>query len=273
MSDSAGSFARGASVAVGNALAGALPEDASVAEFARAGDQLLAVATVIRNERALGRALADSSVPAPARVELADDVFAGQVDSLARQLLSTVVSSRWASPRELVRALEELSHLAVIKSSGDPARLAGELFAMARLIAGDARLRSAVSDPRRSATDKSELFEDLLADQALPATRVLLKRAALDEDTTVTSMLEHFQSLVAASRGYARATARVAQPLSPEHRERLVLVLARQAGQPVHLEEIIDEDVVGGIRVHLGDDLIDGSISSRISDARRLLAG
>ena len=55
--------------------------------------------------------------------------------------------------------------------------------------------------------------------------------------------------------------------------ERLADALARQYGRPVHLNVVVDPDVIGGMRVEIGDDVIDGTVASRLDDARRRLAG
>ena len=36
---------------------------------------------------------------------------------------------------------------------------------------------------------------------------------------------------------------------------------------------VVDPDVLGGIRVDIGDDVIDGTVASRLDDARRKIAG
>jgi F-type H+-transporting ATPase subunit delta len=41
----------------------------------------------------------------------------------------------------------------------------------------------------------------------------------------------------------------------------------------VHLNVIVDPEVIGGIRVEIGDDVIDGTVSSRLDEAGRRLAG
>ena len=41
----------------------------------------------------------------------------------------------------------------------------------------------------------------------------------------------------------------------------------------MHLNVVVDPDVIGGIRVEIGDDVIDGTVASRLDDARRKLAG
>ena len=66
---------------------------------------------------------------------------------------------------------------------------------------------------------------------------------------------------------------RVAQPLTDGERDRLAQAPRQQYGREVHLNEVVDPDVLGGIRVEIGDDVIDGTVASRLDDARRKLAG
>ena len=68
------------------------------------------------------------------------------------------------------------------------------------------------------------------------------------------------------------ATVRVAEPLTDEQRERLRQTLRAQAGRDVAIQEVIDENVVGGVRVELGDEVIEGTVASRLHDVRRLFS-
>ena len=61
--------------------------------------------------------------------------------------------------------------------------------------------------------------------------------------------------------------------LDDADREKLRAALATQYGRPVHLHEIIDPAVLGGVRVEIADDVIDGTVVSRLDEARRRLAG
>ena len=85
--------------------------------------------------------------------------------------------------------------------------------------------------------------------------------------------LTAYQKIAAEVRGEGVATVRVARPLADADRERLADALARTYGRDVHLNVIVDPDVLGGIRVEIGDDVIDGTVSSRLDDAGRRLAG
>jgi F-type H+-transporting ATPase subunit delta len=69
------------------------------------------------------------------------------------------------------------------------------------------------------------------------------------------------------------ATVRVARPLADGDRQRLADVLARTYDRQIHLNVVVDPEVIGGIRVEIGDDVIDGTVASRLDDARRRLVG
>ena len=65
----------------------------------------------------------------------------------------------------------------------------------------------------------------------------------------------------------------MARELTEDDARRLSAALERQYGRPVHLNVEIDPDVIGGLRVEIGDDVIDGTVSTRLDEARRRLAG
>ena len=49
--------------------------------------------------------------------------------------------------------------------------------------------------------------------------------------------------------------------------------LSRQYGREVHAQRGGRPDLLGGMRVEIGDDVIDGTVAARLDDARRRLAG
>ena len=81
------------------------------------------------------------------------------------------------------------------------------------------------------------------------------------------------QKVIADVQAQAVATVRVARPLPDAEVDRLAAALTAQYGRPVHLNLLVDPSVLGGIRVEIGDDVIDGTVSSRLDDARRRLVG
>ncbi|GAA4074460.1 hypothetical protein GCM10023065_31590 [Microbacterium laevaniformans] len=66
---------------------------------------------------------------------------------------------------------------------------------------------------------------------------------------------------------------RVAGPLDAAQQERLAGALSTRYGADVTVNVVVDPEVLGGMRVEIGDDVIDGTVSSRINDLRQRLAG
>ncbi len=209
-----------------------------------AGD-LFPVASTLRAEGAFRRFATDASIPDEAKGGLVAEVLGGN--------LSVVATVRSAA--------------------SDSHRLADELFAVAQTVKDNPALRDGLSDPGRSVADKSRLVDDLLAGKALASTVSLVKQALHGTYRTVGVALNEYQKVAASVAGENVATVRVARALSDAERQRLADTLSRQYGRPVHLNTIVDPDVLGGIRVEIGDDVIDGTVSARLDDARRLLAG
>ena len=246
----------------------------SRASSAKVGDDLFSVATTLRSEGALRRFASDGSIPAEAKTGLVGQVFGGKIDDGSLAVLTRAVSSRWTAGRDLADTLDHLSVVAVVRSAGeDGGRLSDELFAFAQAVKANPELRDALSDPARSLDDKSTLLHGLLDGKALPATVSLTVQSLSGAHRTVGVALDEYQKIAAEVHGQGVATVRAARELSDAERGRLEEALSSQYGRPVHLNLVVDPSVLGGIRVEIGDDVIDGTVSSRLDDARRRLVG
>lgn len=238
-----------------------------------AGD-LFTVATTLRREGALRRFVTDAALPDGARTGVVTELFTGKIDDASLSLVTAAVQRRWTAPRDLADALEQLAVHAQVKAAGsDSGRLADELFTFAQAVKDNPTLRDALSDPARSLEDKRALVRGLLEGKALPSTAALVTQALSGSYRTVGAALEAYQKLAAESHGQQVATVRAAHELSAGELQRLTDTLSRQYGRPVHLNLLVDPSVLGGLRVEIGDDVIDGTVAGRLDDARRRLAG
>ena len=86
-------------------------------------------------------------------------------------------------------------------------------------------------------------------------------------------LLSRAMEIVSDQRGRTVATVVTASPLSLAQQTRLIESLSRRYGSGVSLNQVIDPAVMGGLRVQIADDVIDGSIASRLADLRQKLAG
>jgi F-type H+-transporting ATPase subunit delta len=238
------------------------------------GTELFSVATVLRSEPALRRVAADVSLLAEAKAGLVESIFSGKVGAPVLSLLKSAVAQRWTATRDLADVLEHLGVVATVRSTGgDAGRLADELFTFAGAVQDNPDLRDALSDNARSVQDKAALVLGLLDGKALPATGVLAVEALSGSHRTVDAALRSFQKVAADVQGKGVAVVRVARPLTPADADRLAGALSRQYGKDIHVNVVVDPEVIGGIRVEIGDDIIDGTVVSRLDDAARKLAG
>ncbi|MGY2875699.1 F-type H+-transporting ATPase subunit delta [Marmoricola sp. URHA0025 HA25] len=243
---------------------------------AELGTGLFAASGVLVDEPSLRRALTDPSTEAAARTGLAEAVFGKHVSEAAGSVVAKAAGLRWVSSGDLGSALEQLGVVAIVRAAdreGAGDRLEAELFDFGRTVTEHHDLRSALSDPARSVEDKRALVRSLLDGRAHPGTVMLVEQAAGGRHLTLTNAIDTFVELAAASRDRVVATVRVAQPLAEDEEKRLAAALSAQYDRTVHLNTVIDPSVLGGIHVTVGDEVVDGTVSSRLAEAGRRLAG
>ncbi|GEP34497.1 hypothetical protein NSZ01_22650 [Nocardioides szechwanensis] len=241
------------------------------------GQDLFGVAAVLRSEPALRRLATDVSTDSSAKSGLMRSIFEGKIEEAALDLVADAVSRRWTATRDLADTLEQLGVIAVVRSVGtkaaDTTRLSDELFVIGQTINDNPELRTALGDPARSVEDKRTLLRSLLEGKVLPEALALAEQALSGAYRTVGLAIADYQKIAASVHEESVAKVRVAQGLSDADRTRLQRALSKQYGREVHLNVTVDPALLGGMRVEIGDDVIDGTVAARIDEARRKLAG
>ena len=205
-------------------------------EGATLGTQLFGVASVVRRDAALRRALTDSSVEGEAKSGLARAVFGNALAQPALDLVADAASRRWISARDLPDALERVAVAATVRSAGAKGKQVGdELFAVKQVVDTNPSLRGALGDQTRTAEDRSGLLLGLLDGKTLPATGVLVGQAVTRERGSVEVALQEYLDLAAEALDEAVATVHTAKELSADEQSRLAAALSAQYAKDVQL--------------------------------------
>lgn len=254
----------------------ALADNTSV-NATRLADELAAVTGLLDREGALRRALTDPAQPGEAKAALAGRLLRGQVGEDTVDLVGGMVRSRWSQSRDLVDSLEELADdadLIAAERAGDLDDVEDELFRFSRILNSSGELRAALANRLAGSGAKAELLHTLLGGRAKPVTERLVTRlVTAPRGRSLDSGIETLSKLAAARRNRMVAEVVSAVPLTDRQRERLGAALARIYGRRVHLNLDVDPAVLGGVRVRIGDEVINGSIADRLDEAARRMAG
>lgn len=251
--------------------------DSTSADATKLADELAAVTALLDREVSLRRVLTDPAQAGEAKAELAQRLLGSQVGGQAVDLVSGMVRSRWSQSRDLVDALEQLADIAELTAAQKRGALddvEDELFRFGRIVSSNTELRAALTDRAATTAAKIELLHTLLGSRAVPSTERLVTRlVTAPRGRSLEAGLESLSKLAAERRDRLVAVVTSAVPLSDPQKQRLGAALAKLYGHTMHLNIDVDPEVLGGIRVQVGDEVINGSIADRIEDAGRRLAG
>ena len=152
-------------------------------------------------------------------------------------------------------------------------QVSADLDAFAGAVEGSADLRMVLENPEIDSGAKRSVIAAVAAD-AHPLVgnflQVLVVRGRIAELLEIT---EAFRERVARAEARIEVEAVTAIPLPDDLRDRIVESIHSKTNATVELSESVDPDVVGGLVLHVGEVVIDGSVRHRIEELRRELTG
>ena len=237
------------------------------------GESLFGAGRVIGSSSQLLSALGDASADAAAKVTLVRAVFGTNVTPRALDLLAAAVSERWSSHDDLLAGIEELGLRASALSASAGTSIEGELFAFGKTVSSDAELELALASKLGKVEAKTALVDRLLVGKVSGQTLAIVRHLVQQpRGRRIGELLRHAAAIVADQSGTSIATVTSASVLTPAQVDRLQKNLQERHGRALTINQVVDPALVGGVRVQIGDLVIDGSIATRLADLRLQLA-
>ena len=249
-------------------------EGLDAAALTTLAEDLAAVAGVLIGEPVLNKHLADPTNNVAPKVALAEKLFDGKISAPALDLLKEAAAQRWSAEANLVDAIEHLARLALLvraDKSDESEAVEDLLFRFGRVLDSESRLTSVLSDYTTPAEGRVGLLRKVLessGDVNDTAAALLTQTIELLRGERADSAVIDLAELAVARRGEVVAQVTAAAELSDQQRTRLAEVLGRIYNHPVSIQLSIDPELLGGLLIAVGDEVIDGSISSRLTAAR-----
>lgn len=244
-------------------------------KLTRLGDELAAVAELLLVERGLRRSMVDPSASDEARRGLVERVFGSKVSGRTLETLTALVASRWSRSLDLVDGLEELGRqalLAVAEHDGTLEEVEDELFRFGRIVAAQQQLADLLADRTVPGSQRVDLLGRVLGDKVGAVTKRLLEQAVRSpRERHLDQLAEQLVEKAAQRRERYVAHVTSPLPLSEQQQQRLAEVLGRIYRRSMSLQVELDPELLGGLVIRVGDEVIDGSVAERLERARQEL--
>lgn len=147
-----------------------------------------------------------------------------------------------------------------------------DLTSIVEMLEGSSELKKVIRHPEISIKEKKDffikLFKGKIDEDLLTFLLILIEK---DRILFLKEKLVELKKIDLEERGSIIAQVSTIQPLKEHQRKALIEKLMDKYTKQVELREIIDKDLIGGIVIKVGDDLIDGSVRSTVEDLRQNL--
>ena len=249
----------------------------SADELSTLADELTAVDKLLLREPILARHLAEATGETAAKQQMLQKLLGTRVGANALEVLNTAVSVRWSKTPDLVEAIEHVARLALLTRAdreNQAEEVAEQLFRFGRILDSQPRLASLLGDYSQSGEQRVALLRSVLGQAAgtnSTASALLAQTVQLLRGDRADEAVGELAELAVAHRGEVVAEVGAAAELSDAQRRRLTEVLTRIYHHPVSVQLTVDPDLLGGLVVAVGDEVIDGTLSSRLAAAETKL--
>jgi F-type H+-transporting ATPase subunit delta len=282
--------------------AAAVLEAAASADLGALAADVEAIEQLVLSNGMLRAALSDTAVSGTARRAVVLDLLEGRVRPDARRLAAyacMVVPAQdvtgalsWLSTRarhaaeqpglpepglSLTQSRQRVAGYAAAvhedMSTAQLESLEDDLFRFARIVASTPALRSALTDRDLDVAARQGLVTQLLDGKVAPTTVSIVRYAvAGGRARDIVGTLDFLVERTAQARGWRIAQVRAAQPIDEAQQRALADSLASLAGSPVELQVEIDDSLLSGARIRIGDLQVDATARGRIDALREHIA-
>ncbi|MCB0951216.1 MAG: ATP synthase F1 subunit delta [Microthrixaceae bacterium] len=161
------------------------------------------------------------------------------------------------------------SLIAIAAAEGALDSVTEEFYALGAAVEADDQLRATLSDPKLPVERRAQVVEDLLEGKASPTTVALASMVVLNgRGAAIPEISREVGRIVADEQDSVLAEARSAVALTDEQINRLAEALSTKLGRTVTVRNVVDPSVVGGVVTQIGDEVIDGTVRTRLNQLR-----
>jgi F-type H+-transporting ATPase subunit delta len=149
-----------------------------------------------------------------------------------------------------------------------------ELLVVKDVIQNSAEFHTLFQSPKLSIEKKKEIVKDAFASLNVFIVNTLMILIERHREDIISEVADHFISLANDLKGIAEAKVYSTRPLTDAEREALSISFAAKVGKKsLRIDNIIDNNMLGGIKIRIGNTIFDGSLRGKLDRLERQLLG
>lgn len=252
----------------------AIAKDLDNNALSKLSGELVSVGQLLSREAVVTRYLTVPAEDASPRVRLMERLVSGKVGDATLEVLRAAVSERWSANADLGDAIEHVSRQALLEIAereGQVDEVEDQLFRFLRVLDAQPRLAILLGDYVVPAEQRVTLLRNVLDSSSARVNPIVLalltQTIELLSGQSAEEAIGFLAEVAVARRGEVIAQVSAAAELSDAQRARLTEVLGRIYGHPVTVHLQIEPELLGGLLISVADEVIDGTLSSRLAAA------
>ncbi|GIN63050.1 ATP synthase subunit delta [Robertmurraya siralis] len=153
-------------------------------------------------------------------------------------------------------------------------QMEAELRVVKEVVADNAELHAVLKSPKLPIEQKKEILKTAFSKMntfVLNTLMLLIERHREDE---IAAIADEFIQLANEERGIAEAKVFTTRPLTEAERAALSSTFAKKVGKSaLRINNIVDSNLLGGVKIRIGNRIFDGSLSGKLERLERKLLG
>ena len=160
----------------------------------------------------------------------------------------------------------------VAESKGKVEEYLNDLSEIVELIKGNDEFLEVIKHPQISTSQKKKMFIKIfkgkIDEELLSFLLILIEK---DRILFLEEKLNQMKNIHLERNNTLLAKVKTVIPLNENQKQLLIQKLSSMYNKKIILQEIIDKRIIGGVYVQVGNDIIDGTLRTKLNDIKELI--
>ncbi|WP_019153959.1 F0F1 ATP synthase subunit delta [Robertmurraya massiliosenegalensis] len=153
-------------------------------------------------------------------------------------------------------------------------QMEAELRVVKEVVVENADLQAVLKSPKLPIEKKKEILNGAFSKLNTFVLNTLMLLVERHREDDIAQVADEFIQLANEQRGIAEATVYTTRPLTDSERASLSLTFAKKVGKSsLNITNMVDSNLLGGVKIRIGNRIFDGSLSGKLERLERKLLG